>query len=150
MPRRSQSKALVTRDIKRRSNPFAKRARVGQQICKGPPEGCGTAGQEEMIEWQSSAVTIITAICGVVFGFGGLLLSILNWFRDRPKLVVTLKWDMAVTDNPSYDPKKRWGLVRVTNVGRRPAYITAVALKIPKAFNAARKLNIHILSSETQ
>jgi hypothetical protein len=80
-------------------------------------------------------VTFITAICGTVFGFAGLLLSILNYFRDRPELVVTLKWDMAVTDNPSYDPKKRWGIVRVTNIGRRPVHLAVVALKLPKSFD---------------
>jgi hypothetical protein len=77
-------------------------------------------------------VTLITAIFGVVFGFGGLLLSILNFLRDRPRLVVRLKWDMAITDNPTYDPKKSWGIVRVTNVGRRPVYLAVVSLKLPK------------------
>ena len=82
-------------------------------------------------------VTLITAICGTVFGFAGLVLSILNYFRDRPELVVTLKWDMAVTDNPTYDPKKPWGIVRVTNIGRRPVHLAAVALKLPRSFDTA-------------
>jgi hypothetical protein len=83
-------------------------------------------------------ITLITAICGVVFGFGGLLLGILNYFRDRATLVVTLQWDMAVTDNPTYDPKKSWGLVRVTNVGRRPVHLGIVALKLPKTFKTPK------------
>ena len=45
-------------------------------------------------------VTFITAICGVVFGFRGLLLSRLNFLRDRPKLVVTLGWDMPPMVQP--------------------------------------------------
>lgn len=79
-------------------------------------------------------VTLIAAICGVVFGFSGLLLGILNYVRDRSKLIVKLQWDMAVTDNPIYDPKKSWGVVRVTNVGRRPAHLANVALRLPKTF----------------
>jgi hypothetical protein len=51
--------------------------------------------------------------------------------------VVTLKWDMAVTNNPTYDPKKRWGIVRVTNIGRRPVHLAVVALKLPKSFASA-------------
>jgi hypothetical protein len=95
-------------------------------------------------------VTLITAICGVVFGFGALLLSILNYFRDRPKLVVTLKWDMAVTDNPTYDPKKSWGLVRITNVGRRPVHLAVVALKLPKTFKTPKGFeHAHLLLADS-
>jgi hypothetical protein len=94
--------------------------------------------------------TLITAICGVAFGFGGLLLGILNYFRDRPKLVVTLQWDMAVTDNPIYDPKKSWGVVRVTNIGRRTVYLANVALKLPKTFKTAKGFeHSHLLLSES-
>ena len=51
-------------------------------------------------------VTQIAAVCGVVFGFAGLVLSILNYFRDRPELVVALKWDMATTGDLKHDPNK--------------------------------------------
>jgi hypothetical protein len=95
-------------------------------------------------------VTLITAICGTVFGFAGLLLSILNYFRDRPELVVTLKWDMAVTDNPTYDPKKAWGIVRVTNTGRRPAHLAVVALELPKSFDTSNGFkHTHLLLSRS-
>lgn len=95
-------------------------------------------------------VTLITAICGSVFGFAGLLLGILNYSRDRPKLVVTLQWDMAVTDNPTYDPKKRWGIVRVTNIGRRPVHLAVVALKLPKSFGTSSGFrHTHLLLSHS-
>jgi O-antigen ligase len=44
----------------------------------------------------------ITAVSGTVLGFAGLLLSILNYFRDRPELVVALIWDMSVKEDPKY------------------------------------------------
>ena len=95
-------------------------------------------------------VTLITAICGSVFGFAGLLLSILNYFRDRSELVVTLRWDMAVTDNPIYDPKKHWGIVRVTNIGRRPVHLAKVALELPKSFDTSEGFrHTHLLLSRS-
>lgn len=66
------------------------------------------------------------------------MLSILNYFRDRPRLVVTLQWDMAATDNSTYDPKKSWGLVRVTNIGRRLVHLGIVVLQLPKTFRTAK------------
>ena len=57
-----------------------------------------------------------------------------RYFRDRPKLIITVRWDLRVTDNPTYDSSKPWGIVRVTNMGRRPSYLAVVALHIPRAF----------------
>jgi hypothetical protein len=59
-----------------------------------------------------------------------MALSIMAFRRDRPQLKVTLQWDMAMVG----DPDKRIGLVRVTNTGRRPAYLGIVALQLPKGF----------------
>jgi len=44
---------------------------------------------------------------------------------------------MAVTDNSTYDPQKRRGIVGVTNIGRRPVYLAIVALKVPKSFDTS-------------
>lgn len=62
------------------------------------------------------------------------MLGVLNYLRDRAKIVVELQWDLMVTDNRQYDPNKLWGLIRVMNVGRRPAYISHVALNLPKGY----------------
>lgn len=80
-------------------------------------------------------VTLITAICGAVFGFAALLLNLASFLRDRARLVVTLAWDQRITGTPTvpltYDPRKLYGVAGVTNVGRRPAYLATVALQLP-------------------
>jgi hypothetical protein len=70
-------------------------------------------------------------------------LSITNYLRDNPRVAVTLLWDMSITDNPRYDRNKRWGLVNVANVGRRPIYVRIANLKLPKGHK-----NSHLVLSE--
>jgi hypothetical protein len=72
----------------------------------------------------------ITAIAALIFGLSGLVLSISNFIRDRPKVVVTLQWDMTLADGISKG--KQIGLITITNVGRRPIYISHTSLKMPK------------------
>jgi hypothetical protein len=45
---------------------------------------------------------------------------------------VLLEWDLSVTPNPKYDPGKKWGSITVANVGKRPVFVTKVALMMPK------------------
>jgi hypothetical protein len=75
--------------------------------------------------------TFLLSLVGTLTGITGTVLGILNHMRDRPTATVTLQWDMTVTDG-TRDPSKLWGLVRVTNTGRRSLHLSAVALQLPK------------------
>jgi len=74
------------------------------------------------------------AVAGLCFGLAGFVLGVLNYLRDRAKLVVTLQWDMEVTKGNEYDHKKLWGVIRVTNIGRRTTYISHPAIRLPKGY----------------
>ena len=74
-------------------------------------------------------------VCGLIFGLAGSMLGVLNYLRDRAKIVVHLQWDMKVTPGGPYDPHKSYGLVRVTNIGRRAIYISHASLRIPKGYD---------------
>jgi len=92
---------------------------------------------------HSIGVTDITALTAAVVGVAALVLSIVNYVGDTPNVKVTLLWDMSITDQPPYDPRKLWGLVIVANVGRRPVYIRIANLKLPKGYK-----NTHLVLRE--
>jgi len=78
-------------------------------------------------------LTDITATLGVVFGTSGLILGILNYLRDRPKVVVSLVWNMQIVAKAS-DPEagRDCGVVTITNIGRRSVFISHVCLTFGK------------------
>ena len=77
-------------------------------------------------------LTQVTALTGAFTGISALVLSITNYLSDSPKIRVLLLWNMSITDNPVYDRNKRWCLVTVANVGRRPIHVRIANLKLPK------------------
>jgi hypothetical protein len=85
-------------------------------------------------------VTDVVAILGLISGVTGTILGILNFLRDRAHVEVSLQWDMQTIGDPRYDEKKSWGLIRVTNIGRRPIHVSHVALRLPKGFDGSHLL----------
>lgn len=72
-------------------------------------------------------LTTITAIGGFVFGLSALILGILNYRRDRPKLIVSLRWD-AIIVRDTKGVNATFGQIYLTNTGRRPIYITSAGI----------------------
>lgn len=68
---------------------------------------------------------------GIASGIGALVLGILNYIRDNVHIEVVLKLDMKPFGPVPQVYGNYCGMVRIWNVGRRPAYINCVILEIP-------------------
>ena len=103
------------------------------KCCNLPGLSVGGLGSKiRVVDTQAQLpVTLsnIAAIIGMVLGTAGFVISWMNYVRDRPRVRVTLKWDM--TDSATH---VQMGLVKVVNVGRRPVFISIVSLELPKGF----------------
>ena len=80
-------------------------------------------------------ITDVNAVLGIIFGLSGLFLGLFSYLRDKPKVKVHLQWGMQIHGDPNRDSEKEIGIVTVANVGRRPIYLSHVALKLPRNFS---------------
>jgi len=80
---------------------------------------------ESLFHWIGEVSKIINAITVVI----GLGLAILNFLRDKPKIKIDLQWDLKSFNAELYDPSKLWGVVSVTNIGRRPIFVSHLELE---------------------
>lgn len=67
----------------------------------------------------------IAAWWGAIFGTLANIVIVWNFFRDRPRIKVTVKMNMKLTvPNPfTNDPNDTFVLVTAANVGRYPVYL---------------------------
>jgi hypothetical protein len=63
------------------------------------------------------------------------VLGVLNYRRDQVQVDVSLQWDMDVTPGSGYDPTKKWGVVRIHNIGRRPTFVSHVSIPLPSGYD---------------
>ena len=91
-------------------------------------------------------ISEIASLGGIVFGVTGAILGYISYFRDQGKIMATLQWDMAIINIPRYDPSKKWGVLTVTNIGRRTVYIQTAFIELPKKYG----LNLLIHDSPTE
>lgn len=75
--------------------------------------------------YAAQLVSLITGILGSLLGAAALIITFLNYRRDQHKVKVTLKWDMM-----DVATRRMMGIVKVTNVGRRPVHLNIVGLEI--------------------
>jgi hypothetical protein len=85
-----------------------------------------------MLHGDTGRLTLsnVAALLGMVLGTAGFVISLRNYLRDRPKVKLTLQWDMAQVGQQA----NKIGVLRVTNIGRRPIHISVAALTVPKGF----------------
>jgi hypothetical protein len=69
-----------------------------------------------------------TGIGGLLVGVVGLILSLANRVRDSGALRVELSEAAIPINLPQYPSNIDWGLVNVSNSGRRPLFLVAVDL----------------------
>ncbi len=76
-----------------------------------------------------SLINDLATVIGLVTGVSGFTLGLLNYLRDKPRVKVELRWEMKTSDT-----QEKIGVIRVANIGRRPIFLSHIALKLPKGY----------------
>lgn len=76
------------------------------------------------MEWFGIIISIIVGTVGTVLG-------ILNCLRDKPNVKILLQWDMLPYGDSRLDKGALYGVVKITNAGRRCIYVSHVSIYIP-------------------
>jgi hypothetical protein len=74
----------------------------------------------------------VGSILGMILGTAGFVLGVMNYLRDKPQIKVRFAWDYELVSSGTRSQNKLYGLVTVTNCGRRPVFITSVSIPLPK------------------
>jgi hypothetical protein len=78
-----------------------------------------------------SELAVASSLPGMILGTAGLVISIMNYLRDRPDVRITLNWHMQDTRTG-----KATGLVRVTNAVGKAVFISIFAIELPKGLHS--------------
>jgi hypothetical protein len=74
---------------------------------------------------------LITRVSGLVLGVIGTVLGIMNFRRDAARISVSLAWDLKMTGADGHETEESYGVVTISNVGRRPSFVSHVAIEVP-------------------
>jgi len=88
----------------------------------------------------------LAALAGMVLGTAGSVMSLMNYLRDRPRVRVSLSWDLT----PIQDTEQvgeQIGVLSITNVGRRPIFISIAAVEVPQTFR--KRAHLVVLESSS-
>lgn len=82
---------------------------------------------------EVGSIGLITGLIGTITGPAALILAILTYLRDKPNVQVFLQWDYKVIGVvASNNTNEFYGVLKITNIGRRPVFVTHAYLTIPK------------------
>ena len=121
---------------------------------------------------QIEILNHVGTVIGIVVGSSALILSLMNHLRDKAKVRINVVWDLNVTDGKEKyvraqfpgitekqlgtildrfraNPKKRYAVVTVANIGRRPIFVSHAGFRIPKGRGADYELFSEMIAGIT-